>query len=207
MLLHILPQDVVDELKSQGRTNAKSYAMASVLFADIKDFVKVSEHLSAEELVNSLDSYFEAFDNIVAGSKIEKIKTIGDAYMCVGGAPGAAENDPKEVVRVALEFERAVLRLKEEREQAGKPPFDVRIGIHTGPLVGGVVGIKKFAYDVWGDTVNVASKLQQYGEPYQISISQITYDAVKDAFRCRHQGRIEVGKDEYMEMYIVEGEL
>jgi adenylate cyclase len=207
LLLNILPQDVVDELKSQGKTNARSYQMASVLFADIKDFTKISETLSPEQLVSSLDSYFEAFDKIIEGSKVEKIKTIGDAYVCVGGVPVANENNPEEVVRLGLAFQRAVLKLKEEREKTGQQCFDVRIGIHTGPLVAGVVGIKKFAYDIWGDTVNMAARMQQHGEPYQINISQDTYDIIKHKFTCVYRGKVEIkGKGE-IDMYFVDKEL
>jgi adenylate cyclase len=207
LLLNILPQDVVDELKSQGKTNARSYQMASVLFADIQDFTKISGTLSPEELVSSLDSYFEAFDKIIEGSKVEKIKTIGDAYVCVGGVPVANENNPEEVVRLGLAFQKAVLKLKEEREKTGKQCFDVRIGIHTGPLVAGVVGIKKFAYDIWGDTVNMAARMQQHGEPYQINISQDTYDIIKHKFTCIYRGKVDIkGKGE-IDMYFVDREL
>ena len=207
LLLNILPQDIIDELRSQGKTNAKSYQMASVLFADIKDFTKISETMSPEELVSSLDSYFEAFDKIVEGSKVEKIKTIGDAYVCVGGVPIANENNPEEVVRLALGFQKAVLRLKAEREAAGRQCFDFRIGIHTGPLVAGVVGIKKFAYDIWGDTVNMAARMQQQGEPYQINISEDTYHIIKHKFSCSYRGRISVQGKGDIAMYFVDREL
>jgi class 3 adenylate cyclase len=207
LLLNILPQDVVDELKSQGKTNAKSYQMASVLFADIKDFTRISESMSPEDLVSSLDAYFEAFDRIVEGSKVEKIKTIGDAYVCVGGVPVANENNPEEVVRMGLEFQRAVLRLKEEREKTGSQCFDVRIGVHTGPLVAGVIGIKKFGYDIWGDTVNMAARMQQYGEPYKVNISQDTYAIVKDKFACIHRGKMEIKGKGLIDLYFVDREL
>lgn len=207
LLLNVLPQDIIDELRSQGKTNAKSYQMASVLFADIKDFTKISETMSPEELVSSLDSYFEAFDKIIEGSRVEKIKTIGDAYVCVGGVPIANENNPEEVVRLALAFQKAVLKLKTEREAQGRLCFDFRIGIHTGPLVAGVVGIKKFAYDIWGDTVNMAAKMQQQGEPYKINISQDTYEIIRHKFSCIYRGKIHIkGKDD-IAMYFVDREL
>jgi len=207
LLLNILPQDIVDELKAQGKTNARSYQMATVLFADIKDFTKISETLSPEDLVSSLDSYFEAFDKIIEDSKVEKIKTIGDAYVCVGGVPVVNENNPTEVVRLGLEFQKAVLKLKTERERTGKQCFDVRIGIHTGPLVAGVVGIKKFAYDIWGDTVNMAARMQQHGEPYQINISRDTYNIIKDKFACIYRGKVEIKGKSQIDMYFVDREL
>ena len=207
LLLNILPQDIVDELRVQGKTNAKSYQMASVLFADIKDFTKVSESMTPDELVSSLDSYFEAFDQIIAGSKVEKIKTIGDAYVCVGGVPIANENNPEEVVRLGLKFQQAVFKLKEERERDGRICFDVRIGIHTGPLVAGVIGIKKFAYDIWGDTVNMAARMQQHGEAYQINISEDTYEIIKHKFTCSYRGKVDVQGKGPVSMYFVDKEV
>ncbi len=207
LLLNILPQDLVNELKTQGKTNPKSYPMATVLFADIKDFTKISETLTPEELVSSLAEYFEAFDKIIDHSNVEKIKTIGDAYVCVGGVPVENAMNPSEVVRIGLQFQAAVLRLKEEREKKGQQCFDVRIGIHTGPLVAGVVGIRKFAYDIWGDTVNMAARMQQFGEPYQINISKDTYDIIKEKFVCIYRGKVEIkGKGE-VDMYFVDKEL
>ncbi|MFN8308850.1 MAG: adenylate/guanylate cyclase domain-containing protein [Chitinophagales bacterium] len=207
LLLNILPEDVVEELKSQGKTNAKSYQQATVLFADIKDFTSISEKLTAEDLVSSLDAYFEAFDKIIEKHNVEKIKTIGDAYVCVGGVPVANESNPYEIVRVGLEFQKAVKRLSQERQAVGKPFFEVRIGIHSGPLVAGVVGIKKFAYDIWGDTVNMAARMQQFGEPLMINISRDTYEIIKEKFACVFRGKVDVkGKGE-VEMYFVDREL
>jgi len=207
LLLNILPQDVVNELKLQGKTSAKSYSLATVLFADIKDFTMICETLSPDDLVSSLDAYFETFDQIIGGSGVEKIKTIGDAYVCVGGVPVNNKTNPEDVVLLGLQFQKAVLRLKEEREKAGLQCFDVRIGIHTGPVVAGVVGIKKFAYDIWGDTVNVAARLQQHGEPNQINISQDTYDIIKSRFSCSYRGKLEVKGKGDIDMYFVDKQL
>ncbi|MCW3124534.1 MAG: adenylate/guanylate cyclase [Bacteroidetes bacterium] len=207
LLLNILPKDVVEELKSQGKTTAKSYSLATVLFADIKDFTAICETLSPEDLVSSLDAYFETFDQIIGDSKVEKVKTIGDAYVCVGGVPIANKTNPEEVVLLGLQFQKAVLRLKEEREKAGKPCFEVRIGIHTGPVVAGVVGSRKFAYDIWGDTVNVAARLQQHGEAYQVNISRDTYDIIKDRFSCTHRGKLDVKGKGDIDMYFVDKQL
>jgi adenylate cyclase len=204
LLLNILPEDVVEELKSQGKTNAKSYQMATVLFADIKDFTSISETLSPEDLVSSLEVYFEAFDRIIEKHNVEKIKTIGDAYVCVGGVPVANENNPEDVINTGIEFQKVVLSLKRERELKGLPCFDVRIGIHAGPLVAGVVGIKKFAYDIWGDTVNMAARMQQYGEPYQVNISEDTYQIVKNKFACIYRGKVEVKGKGMTDMYFVD---
>lgn len=207
LLLNILPQDVIDEIKQQGKINPRSYQLATVLFADIKDFTLISEGLSPETLVSSLDAYFEAFDNIIGKSKVEKIKTIGDAYVCVGGVPIANESNPAEVVRIGLQFQAAVLKLKQERIQTGEQWFDVRIGIHTGPVVAGVVGIRKFAYDIWGDTVNMAARMQQFGEPYQINVSKDTYEIIKDKFSCTYRGKVEVKSKGEMDMYFVDREI
>lgn len=207
LLLNILPEDVVTELKKEGKTVPKNYVMATVLFADIQDFTKISERLSPEELVSSLDIYFESFDKILEKYNVEKIKTIGDAYVCVGGVPVANKSNPEEVVRVGLEFIQVVQKLKEEREKIGKPFFDVRIGIHSGPLVAGVVGIKKFAYDIWGDTVNMAARMQQHGEPLQLNISDVTYQIIKDKFFCIYRGPVEIKNKGLIDMYFVDREL
>lgn len=204
LLLNILPAEVMHELKASGKTQARNYAKATVLFADIKDFTTISEQLTPEELIEALDTYFERFDKVIEKYDIEKIKTIGDAYVCAGGVPTKSENNPDIVVKAALEFIEEINKLKAERTKSGLPTFEFRMGIHTGQLVAGVIGIRKFAYDIWGDTVNMAARMQQSGEPNKVNISGSTYALVKDKFSCIYRGKIEAKNKGEIEMYFVE---
>lgn len=204
LLLNILPAEVMHELKASGKTQARNYAKATVLFADIKDFTTISEQLTPEELIEALDTYFERFDKVIEKYDIEKIKTIGDAYVCAGGVPTKSENNPDVVVKAALEFIDEINKLKAERTKSGLPTFEFRMGIHTGQLVAGVIGIRKFAYDIWGDTVNMAARMQQSGEPNKVNISGSTYALVKDKFSCVYRGKIEAKNKGEIEMYFVE---
>jgi class 3 adenylate cyclase/urease gamma subunit len=203
LLLNILPEEVSAELKQFGKTKARSFDMATVLFADIKGFTIISEQLSAEELVTGIDEYFEAFDRIVEKNGIEKIKTIGDAYLCVGGVPVADPQHACKVVQAAREFLQAAESLKQKRTAQNLPAFDFRIGVHSGPVVAGVVGIKKFAYDIWGDTVNTASRMQQNSEPGRINISDSTYQLLQDKFICDYRGELEAKNKGMLKMYFV----
>lgn len=204
LLLNILPEEVMHELKAHGKTTAKNYAKATVLFADIKDFTGISERLTPDELIEGLDAYFERFDKVIEKYDIEKIKTIGDAYVCAGGVPTKSESNPHLVVQAALDFMREIDALRRERTAQGKIPFEFRIGIHTGQLVAGVIGIRKFAYDIWGDTVNMAARMQQAGEIGKINISGGTYEMVKDKFACVYRGKIEAKNKGEIDMYFVE---
>ncbi len=204
LLLNILPEEVMHELKAHGKTQARNYSKASVLFADIKDFTSISERLTPDELIEGLDTYFERFDKIIEKHNIEKIKTIGDAYVCAGGVPTKSEDNAFDVVQAALDFQKEIERLRVERTAKGKIPFEFRIGIHTGQLVAGVIGIRKFAYDIWGDTVNMAARMQQAGEPGKINISGATYEIVKHRFVCTPRGKHEAKNKGAVEMYFVE---
>ncbi|HLP20850.1 MAG TPA: adenylate/guanylate cyclase domain-containing protein, partial [Chitinophagales bacterium] len=204
LLLNILPEEVSEELKQSGKTRARSFEMVSVLFADIKGFTLISEQLSAEELVSGIDEYFEAFDKIVEKHGVEKIKTIGDAYLCAGGVPVAAIDHAERIVAVAKDFICAADELRVERAKKQLHTFDFRIGIHSGPVVAGVVGIKKFAYDIWGDTVNTASRMQQHSEPGRINISESTYQFINGKFNCAFRGEIEAKNKGKLKMYFVE---
>lgn len=204
LLLNILPEEVSDELKQYGKTRARSFETATVLFADIKGFTIISEQLSAEELVSGIDEYFELFDKIVDRHGVEKIKTIGDAYLCAGGVPVADDDHAAKIIVVAKGFLDAAEQLKQKRIAEGRVVFDFRIGVHTGPLVAGVVGIKKFAYDIWGDTVNTASRMQQHSEPGRINISESTYKLVSGQYTCHYRGEIEAKNKGKLKMYFVD---
>ena len=204
LLLNILPSEVAEELKEKGYTTAKSFDEVTVLFSDIKGFTNVAEKMTAQELVKEINTYFSAFDGIIQKYGLEKIKTIGDAYIAAGGLPEKNSATAQNVVEAAIAMQQAVEKLKQERVSLNKPYFELRIGIHTGPVVAGVVGIKKFQYDIWGDTVNLAARMEQSGVPGKINISQHTYELVKDQFTCVHRGKIEAKNKGEIDMYFVE---
>jgi class 3 adenylate cyclase/ligand-binding sensor domain-containing protein/CheY-like chemotaxis protein len=180
LLKNILPVNVANELKMRGHAEAKHFEQVTVLFSDFKDFTRVSEQLSAAELVDELNVCFNAFDRIMEKYGVEKIKTIGDAYMAAGGVPDPSGGMPLSVVLAGLEMQQVMAERTAEREAQGKPTFAMRVGIHTGPVVAGIVGRRKFAYDIWGDTVNIASRMESTGEPGTVNISSATYERVKD---------------------------
>ena len=199
LLLNILPENVADELKEFGTSKAKRFENVTVLFSDFVSFTQHAEALSAEELVALLDYYFTAFDQIITSLGLEKIKTVGDAYICVGGLPEANAAHAEKVVRAAL---------KQQDVMAQHPAgWNIRIGIHSGSVVAGIVGSKKFAYDIWGDTVNTASRMESHGAPGKINISRATYELLKNnpAFIFENRGKVDTkGKGE-MEMWFVDG--
>ena len=205
LLLNILPVVVANELKVNGSAKARKYENATVLFSDFINFSAIAEALTPERLVHELDFYFKTFDSIISNYKLEKIKTIGDAYMCVAGLPEENPNNALEMVKAALEIQSYLTALKMERIEAGEPYFEARIGIHTGPLVAGVVGSKKFAFDVWGDTVNVAARLESKSQAGKVNISASTYDYIKSSFNCVSRGKVPVKNKGEIEMYFVEG--
>jgi class 3 adenylate cyclase len=207
LLLNILPEDIARELQLNGKTVPRNYDLVTVLFADIKNFTLAAEHMSPDLLVSEIDLCFQAFDEIVTKYKIEKIKTIGDAYLCAGGLPKPFDSNPGEVVKAALEMQKFMRETKANRQRMGGDFFEVRIGIHTGPLVAGIVGMKKFAYDIWGDTVNIAARFEQNGEVGQINISSATYELIKDKFKCTYHGKVELKNKGMLDMYFVDSEL
>ncbi len=201
LLLNILPMEVAEELKVKGSSEARYFDEVSVLFTDFVDFTKASERMSPQELVNELDTCFKAFDDILSTHQIEKIKTIGDAYLAVCGLPNAMEDHAVRTVQAALEM----LAFMEQRKRLlGDKTFDIRLGIHSGPVVAGIVGIKKFAYDIWGDTVNTAARMEQSSESGKINISQNTYDLIKHRFNCTYRGEVEAKNKGLLQMYFVE---
>ncbi len=205
LLLNILPQETAEELKATGTAKTKSFDLVSVLFTDFKNFTQASEILTPEELVAEINHCYSAFDHIITRYGIEKIKTIGDSYMCAGGLPVSNNTHPFDVVSAGLEMVKFIEQNKKEREAKGQPYFELRLGIHTGPVVAGIVGIKKFAYDIWGDTVNTASRMESSGHIGKVNISGSTYELVKDKFICTHRGKIEAKNKGGIDMYFVEG--
>ncbi|MEZ4844566.1 MAG: two-component regulator propeller domain-containing protein [Bacteroidia bacterium] len=204
LLLNILPEEVAVELKAKGSAKARHFDEVTVLFTDFKDFTQMSEQMTAGELVEEIHTCFMAFDHIIEKHGLEKIKTIGDSYMCAGGLPVANKTHAVDVVGAGLEILHFILNRKTERTALGKKPFEIRIGIHTGPVVAGIVGIKKFAYDIWGDTVNTASRMENSGETGKVNISGTTYNLVKDKFICTHRGKIQAKNKGELDMYFVE---
>ena len=203
LLLNILPAAIAAELKSHGKAKAQRYDKASVLFTDFINFTSISERLTPEQLVTELDTYFKAFDFIIAQYKLEKIKTIGDAYMCASGLSDRIST-PINIVKAALELQQFLNEMKIEKIRKGEPYFEARIGINTGPVVAGVVGINKFAYDIWGDTVNLAARIQEACEPGCINISEATHREIQYTFKCRYRGKLPAKNKGDIEMYYVE---
>ncbi len=205
LLLNILPEEVAEELKDTGAAQAKHFDNATILFTDFKGFTQASETMSPQELVAELNTCFKAFDHIITSHGIEKIKTIGDAYMCAGGLPDPKSSSPSDVVFAALEMQVFMKTRKVECDAQSKPAFEMRLGIHTGPVVAGIVGVKKFQYDIWGDTVNTASRMESSGEVGQVNISEATHALVKNEtdLTFTPRGKVQAkGKGE-MEMYFV----
>jgi len=205
LLLNILPEETAEELKATGSAKAKSFDQVSVMFTDFKNFTQASEKLSAEELVEEINYCYSEFDKIITKYGIEKIKTIGDSYMCAGGLPAPNSTHATDVVKAGLEMQEFIAKNKAKRESTGQPFFELRLGIHTGPVVAGIVGIKKFAYDIWGDTVNTASRMESSGEVGKVNVSGPTYEIIKDQFKCIHRGKIKAKNKGEIDMYFVEG--
>ncbi|MBK8340342.1 MAG: adenylate/guanylate cyclase domain-containing protein [Flavobacteriales bacterium] len=206
-LLHnILPEEVAAELKQKGYADVKEFEVATILFSDFKGFTVLSERLTAAELVAEIDHCFKGFDAIMEQHGIEKIKTIGDAYMAAGGLPIPAHGRPAEVVRAALAMQDFMADYKARREAEGRLFFEMRLGLHTGPVIAGIVGVKKFAYDIWGDTVNTASRMESSGAPGRVNISRATYERVKDEpdLRFVPRGEVEAKGKGMLEMWFVE---
>lgn len=202
LLLNILPEETARELKEHGKVLAKRFDSASILFADFKGFSQFAEKLLPEELVKTVDYYFSGFDKIVDKYGLEKIKTVGDAYMCAGGLPFQTADHAVKIVQAAMEMINFVNH--EKARSSGKAyGLEVRIGINTGPVVAGVVGTRKFAYDIWGDAVNIASRLEATSEPGRINISEETYSRIKDHIECEYRGELEVKNRGSLRMYFV----
>lgn len=202
LLRNILPEEVMEELKSTGISEAKLFDNVTVLFADFVDFTKAGENMTPKELVSELHICFKAYDEIISKYGIEKIKTIGDAYLAVAGLPVGNVAHAQNIVQAAIEIRKF---MDERYTQLGNRTFRVRIGVHSGSVVAGIVGVKKFAYDIWGDTVNTAARMEQNSEAGKINISETTYELVKDSFTCEYRGKIEAKNKGMMNMYFVLG--
>ena len=197
----LLPQNTVDELQRTGNASSKKYEMVTVLFSDIQGFTKIAAVTNPEELIKYLNELFVSFDNIISKYNIEKIKTIGDAYMCAGGMPNRDATNPVEVVLAGIEMQKAL----DEMNKTHDLKMKMRVGVHTGPVVAGVVGAQKIEYDIWGDTVNIASRMESHGEVGRVNISETTYRYVKEFFKCENRGMMDVKNKGEMEMYFVTG--
>lgn len=205
LLLNILPREMADELKNKGKAKARQYRSATVMFTDFKGFTRLAENYKPQELVAELDSYFIKFDEIVNKYNVEKIKTIGDAYMAAGGVPIRNKSNAIDTTLAALEIQRAMSEIKEAKRKLGIKPWNLRIGIHSGELIAGVIGINRFAYDIWGDTVNVAARMESSGEVDKVNISETTYEAIAEFFVTEYRGKVKAKNKGNIDMYFVHG--
>ncbi len=207
LLLNILPYTIAEELKLKGNAESKLIDMVTVLFTDFKGFTQLSEQFTPQELVAEINECFSAFDKIMIKYNVEKIKTIGDAYMAAGGLPTSNQTHAEDVICAALEIQQYMSDYKKARQEAGKLFFEIRIGIHSGPVVAGIVGIKKFAYDIWGDTVNIASRMESSGEVGKVNVSETTYELTRENFNFEYRGKVAAkGKGE-ISMFFVENKV
>ena len=205
LLRNVLPESIARELTQTEHVQPIDYESASVLFTDFVGFTQIAENFTPQQLVAELDGCFSQFDAITRKHNLEKIKTIGDAYMAVGGIPTSNKTHAVDCVLAALEIQELIFRLREREMAENRPYWQIRVGIHSGDLVAGVVGSQKFSYDVWGDTVNTASRLESSGAPGRINISPVTRDLVKDFFECDYRGKVAAKNKGEIEMYFVNG--
>ncbi len=203
LLLNILPAEVADELKEKGTAEAKYFDNVTVMFTDFVDFTKAGENMTPQQLVDELHTCFKAFDEIIRKNHIEKIKTVGDAYLAVSGLPLPDHEHAVKMVKAAVEITEF---MKERKTTLGEKTFGVRIGIHSGNVVAGIVGVIKFAYDIWGDTVNTAARMEEHSIAGKVNISETTYDLVKNKFECTYRGEITAKNKGSLKMYFVEKE-
>ncbi len=204
LLLNILPAEVAKELQTTGEAVPRHYDEVSVLFSDFKGFTAHAEKLSPQELVKELNTCFIAFDNIVGKYNLEKIKTIGDSYMCAGGIPVEEKGHVFNMIKASIEMQDWIKENNLRRNNIGLESWDLRIGIHVGPIVAGVVGKKKYAYDIWGSTVNIASRMESNGEPGKVNISEATYNLIKNEFNCSYRGKINAKNVGEIDMYFLD---
>src|SRR5207247_700891 len=200
LLRNILPARIADELRGRGQVEPRYFEDVTILFSDFVGFTQATENLAAEDLVNLLHTYFTAFDRIVGRYGLEKLKTIGDSYMLAGGLPERNPSHPMDAVMAAFEMVKAVEALSSE-----EAPGRVRIGVHTGPVIAGVVGIKNVAFDVWGESVNCSSRMESSSEPNRINLSARTHSRIKDFFECESRGQVTTKEGKPYDMYFAKG--
>jgi adenylate cyclase len=201
LLMNILPSSIAERLKASSQTIADGFDSASILFADLVDFTPLSQRLTPAEMVGILDQLFSRFDAIVERHGLEKIKTIGDCYMAAAGVPDPHPDHARRAALLALDMRDAVAT----SAVGGRSGVELRIGINSGPVVAGVIGTKRFLYDLWGDAVNTASRMESQGTPGEIQITRATYDLLKGEFVCRPRGTIQIkGKGQMETWYLVE---
>ncbi len=205
LLVNIFPYEIAEQLKNKGYAVPKHYRLVSIMFTDFVGFSKLSEQLSIRDLIKELSMYFEKFDYITQAHYIEKIKTIGDSYMCAGGLPIRNKSNPIDIVLAALEIQKFVTEINVIKQNYNQPKWDIRLGIHTGEVIAGVIGKSKMAYDIWGDAVNTASRMESSGERNKINISGSTYKHVSKFFNCSYRGKVEVRNMGEIDMYFVNG--
>ena len=204
LLLNILPAETAEELKNKGKARTRYYRLVTVMFTDIKGFTKIAEKMKPIELVTQLDLLFKEFDQIIEKHQIEKIKTIGDAYMAAGGVPLRDKENPVNSVLAALEIQAYMKVMQQKMKDIGEQYWELRIGLHTGDVIAGVIGTKRIAYDIWGNTVNVAQRMEMSGVPGKVNVSGTTYDQIKPYFNCTYRGKIAAKNKGEIDMYFVE---
>jgi class 3 adenylate cyclase/Tfp pilus assembly protein PilF len=207
LLLNILPQEVANELQTTGRSTPRHHESVSVLFTDFKGFTAIAEKMTPGELVEELNTCFIAFDSIIEKNGLEKIKTIGDSYMCAGGLSQNDDEHVYNIVKAGIEIQNYVEDYNDQCRNSGRDCWAIRVGIHVGPVVAGVVGKKKYAYDIWGNTVNIASRMESNGAAEKVNISNTVYELVKDRFECSYRGKIYAKNVGEIDMYFVENEI
>jgi class 3 adenylate cyclase/Tfp pilus assembly protein PilF len=207
LLLNILPAEVAKELQQNGQATPRNFESVSVMFTDFRSFTVIADNMTPQDLVEELNRCFIAFDHIIGKYNLEKIKTIGDAYMCAGGIPTPDSRHAYNMVKASLEIQEYITQNNKRKEQLGLESWDLRVGLHVGPIVAGVVGKRKYAYDIWGSTVNIASRMESNGEPGRVNISASTYELVKDEFECSYRGKIYAKNVGEIDMYFVEKEI
>ena len=203
LLLNILPPSIAAELKASQRVQPRFFDSASVIFIDFSGFTRIVETMEPASVIDQLDQHFTRFDDIMAKHRLEKLKTIGDAYLAVGGVPEHNRSHPIDAALCALQILDHLTKLNRQREKLHLPAWLARIGINTGPVIAGVVGKHKFTYDIWGNTVNVAERVEAAGAPGRITISEATWQHIKGRFETEPRGAVEVKHKGLVNMYFL----